>query len=492
MVRSAAADLRREWRLAITDPSLPATLVITGCLTLLALLAGWLRTGQRLEREQALARENSQQRRFLESAFEESTWTDSSESELTPAEQDRQLLLQMSARSPDLMRFTDGVWRSILPATPLSGLSTGASGDWPDHYRHAGPSKSQTLTRAMQPNPLLAAVGAFDLTLLVGAILPLAAIVLTYNVAAADREQGRWELVQSHASSISRLVISRCVVRVGLLAAVVITLTALSTLVFPTGRWDVATFRNLLIWSGGVSAYLAVWCALAVLVNSYRLSSAGAGLLLLVCWCLLVVAVPSLLERGINARLQMPPNSELASMEAEVRKQAEKEADETWAEFLRQHPGIEIDDENPQQEQLLRDIALEEAIRSGTNKRFEEYYRQFLDREDLLDQAQLLTPLLAWRTIADQAAGTSLRHFVEFARQTAVFHDDYISSFEPMSLAGRELSLSDIQAIPRFDSGELPVRLDHLSLLLSAASLLVWGGMCGLLSWRRFRRDARQ
>lgn len=490
-VRSATTGLRREWRLAIADPRVPMMLLIIGGLTLLALLTASQRVSHRLERQQDLESYNARQRQFLESAYNESSLTNSSAGELTPSEQDRRLQLQMSARSPDLMRFTGGIWWTILPASPIAGLSMGAGGEWPDHYYHAGPSQTQTLRRLMRPNPLLAAVGAFDLTLLVGAMLPLGVIILTYDVAAAEREQGRWELVRSHVASIPRLIVARCLVRTGALAVVIIALTALCSLMFPTGQWDAQAMRNLFAWSAWVSGYVMFWTALAVLINSLQLSSAGAGLLFLLCWCFLVLAVPSLLERGINGAIRMAPESELVAMEDEVRIQAEQEADAAWADFQRQHPEIKLDEDNPQQEQMLRNVALSRVIQSRVQIQIARYFQRFVDREFLLDRWQLLSPLLAWRTAADQFAGTSLRHFVSFSEKTAAFHTEYVSYFESKSLAGEEVLLSDIQAIPSFDAAGLQTHLYRQSLLLSAATLMLWTTACGLLSWRCFHGGAR-
>ncbi|MCA9090884.1 MAG: DUF3526 domain-containing protein [Planctomycetaceae bacterium] len=412
--------------------------------------------------------------------------------ELTPAEQERQLQLQMSARSPDLMRFTGGLWWSLLPASSLAGHSVGVSGEWPDHYRHAGASMAQTVARVSRPNPLLRSVGAFDLTLLVGAILPLAVITLTFDVAAADREQGRWGLVRAHASSLPRLIISRCFVRVGALALLVIVLTASSVLILPTGQWDAAAVGNVLIWGAWLSAYMAFWATLAILSNALPLSASGAGLLLLLSWFITVIAVPTVVERVINRSERMSQQSELLAFEADVRRQSELEADEVWAEFREQHPEIQLDQESPQQEQLLRDMALSEVIRSRVRTRTEAYFRRFLNRDDVLDRLQLLTPLLAWRTAADQCAGTSLRHYVEFAQQTAAFHEEFLSCFEPMSLDGRELSLSDIQNIPQFDARQLQRRLHLPPLLLSAVSLATWIAACGFMARWCFRRNANQ
>ena len=117
-------ELRREWHLAVSEPAVLLTLSMVGCLTVLALLTGTLRTQERRERQQLLERDNSQQRAFLESAFDDDS---PASNELTSARQERRSELQLSARSPDLLRFTAGLWRSILPPSLLAGLSTGAS-----------------------------------------------------------------------------------------------------------------------------------------------------------------------------------------------------------------------------------------------------------------------------------------------------------------------------------------------------------------------------
>lgn len=492
-VHRLLADVRREWRLAIADRVVPLTLIIIGLLTLLAIQAGDLRTKQRMELRETLKRENALQRRFLESAFAENESIDSAEtSDLTPNEIDRQFELQMSAKSPDLMRYTEGIWWAIFPASPLSSFSMGASGKWPDHYHHEGSSVTQSLSRPVRSNPLLATIGAFDLTLLVGALLPLAVIALTYNVVAMDREQGRWPLIGLHATSISWLVANRCMVRVGALIAVVIGVTLSGSLIATDGEWNLYSVRNFWVWTACMTAYLAFWTLLAICVNSLRLSSSGSGLLLLLCWTFLVIAVPSVVQREVNRRFQIPPGSELIAAEERVQRQAEQESEQVWTEFLRNHPEITLDSENPQQEYLLRDVALNRAIRFRVREQLESYQQRFLDREAFLERYQGLSPLLAWRTAADQSAGASLRHYLDFASQTSEFHEKYISYFEPFSMSGQELSYSDIQAIPRFDADQLQTRLYLPPLLMSVCSLFVWTVAVGVFSWWSFRSRANQ
>ena len=348
-----------------------------------------------------------------------------------------------------------------------------------------------TLSRSMRTNPLLAAVGTFDLTLLVGAVLPLTVIILTYNLVAADREQGRWDLIRAHAASMPRLVTVRCLIRIAALGLVVILVTVCWTFLVPAGSRNGVAARNFALWSLWLCAHLAFWAAMTMLVNSLRLSSSGSGLLLLLGWCLLVLAIPSAVERGINSRFSMPSFSDLIAMELEVRKQIEQDANAVWADFLQRHAGIHLDEDNPQREFLLRDIAMSEVIRLRVHERTDEYFQQFLQREELLDRCQLLSPLLAWRTAADQCAGTSLRHFLALARQTETFHDHFLSHFETLSLAGRELTLADIREVPRFDVKDLQSSLDPAPLLLSATSLLLWTAVCGWLSWQMFQRSGR-
>lgn len=487
-VRRTIAEMRREWRLAVADRVVPLTLAVVGMLTLLALMTGWLRTKQRIAYQQTLRRDNSIQQRFLESAFRQSETSDSISIELSPIQEDRLVELQMSARSPDIMRYIGGIWRSIYPASPLSSLSMGATGEWPDHYYHGASSTTQTLNRTGRANPSLATIGVFDATLLVGAILPLVVIALTYNVVSSDREHGRWSLVGLHAASTPRLIVTRCVVRVvGLLIAVVTVLTA-CVLIVETTDWGTAATGNLLIWIAWLIAYLAFWTALAISVNFLPVSSSGAGLLLLLAWFILVIVIPSAVQLGTNRSFQFLPPAELVVIEKEIQIQTEEESDKVWADFLREHAEIALDGDNPQQEGLLRDVALNQVVRSRVAARLEKHYQQYLDRESTLDRSQLLSPLLAWRTAADQCAGTSLRHYVEFAKQTSKFHDTFISYFEPFSISGQELSRSDIEELPKFDAGQLQTRLHAPSLVWSAASLLLWTTAAGLLSCWNYRR----
>lgn len=489
-VRRAMTDLQREWRLAAADRVVPLTFAIVGTLTLLAVMTGWLRTEQRIAYQEALRRENSIQRHFLESAFYENGSSESTTIELSPTQEDRLGELQMSAKSPDLMRYIEGIWRSIYPASPLSGLSRGASGEWPDHYHHRGPSTTQTLARTVRSNPLLATIGTFDATLLVGAILPLAVVALTYNVVSSDREQGRWSLVEIHATSAPRLIATRCIVRVvGLVTTVATVLTA-CVLIAKTADWDLTVTRNLSVWIGWLIAYLAFWTALTISVNSFSVSSSGAGLLLLLCWFIFAIVIPSVIELGINRRFQFPRQAELIALEQEIQKQTEEESEKVWADFLRRHTEVQFDSNNPQQEFLLRDIAINKVVRLKVAERLEKHYQRYLDRESVLDRSQLLSPLLAWRTASDQCAGTSVRHYVGFAKQTSKFHGSFITYFEPFSISGRELSQSDIQEIPKFDAHKLQTQIHTPSLLWSAASLLLWTTVAGLVSWWNFRRRA--
>lgn len=484
--------MRRELRLALAEWVFPLTLLIIGALTLLALWAGSLRTKHRLEFQESLKRNNQLQRQFLDSAFAEGDLTESNENELTPAQIDRRYELQFSAKLPDLMRYTGGIWWTIYPASKLSHLSMGSSGDWPDHYHHGGSSLTKTLNRSVRSNPLLATVGAFDLTLLVGAMLPLAVIVLTYHIAASDREQGRWPLLGLHSASIPRLILIRCIVRVGALAFTVFTVTVAWILLFPEHQGELAAWNNFLVWSAWLALYLLFWAALSVFANSLPLSTAGSGLLLLLCWGVLVIAVPSAVQTKINQAYQIPPQAEFLDVEDEIQQQTEQESEQIWNEFLKENRDIELDKDNPQQEYLLRDIALNRKVRSRVRERVEQFYHQFLEREAALDRAQLLSPLLAWRTVAEQSAAVSLRHYLDFARQTAQYHETYIRYFEPFSIAGEELTQSDIQNIPQFDSQESHLRLHLLPLLISAGSLLFWITVVGVCSWWNLRRLAIQ
>lgn len=484
-----AGELRREWRLAAADPVLPVTLAVVASLTLLAFLAGVLRTDQRREHLRVLLLENAQQREFLASAFlEDPAATD--DRAQTGAEQERRRQLQRSAHSPDLLRYTAGLWRSQLSMSALAGFSAGAHGEWPDSYYHAGTSTARTLQQTRHPNPLFAVLGPFDLTLLVGALLPLAVIILTYDIATADQESGRKELIEVHVVSWQRLVTLRCLVRVAALGMTVLVVAVACVLVHPAAPWDVASGRNLAFWIAGVGACLAFWAALARLINALPLSSAGAGLTLLFCWGLLVLAIPTGVEAWINRACPIPPPTTLLEIEAQMVRDVERWADTVWMDFLSDHPNVRPREDSPQQVRLLRDIAQQRFVRQSVRAACESWLQKVLDRESALDLLQLASPTLAWRTVADSCAGTSVRQFVEFTRRTRDFHEESAAYFEPMSIAGRELTRADIQSLPTFRATGLETRLNPRSLVVSFLAVLAWTVTCWLLGGGCFRWSA--
>ncbi|QDT14738.1 DUF3526 domain-containing protein [Alienimonas californiensis] len=485
-VSSTTRAIGREWALAKRDPRVPAVLFVAGLLTVLALLAGDQRVERRLDRERAIERENSTQRRDLESAFDDAAAPSDGGAELSPAEQDRRAALRMAARSPDLMRFTGGLWTSYRPASPLSRLTAGTADDWPDAYRHAGSSLAETLRRDAPTNPLLTVVGPYDTTLLVGAVLPLLLLMLTFDLTADDRERGRWPLVASHCGSTAALVALRCGVRVAAVAVVVILPTVLWTLAVPAG--EAPSVAALAVWCGAVLGTLACWGALAFLVASFDLSAAASGLTLLLCWAVLVLGVPSLIERRVNDRAAPPEPGELAAVERRADEQFLDLPENVWRDFLRRHPEVELDDENPQLEFLLQDLAAAGAVRDRVLEAHRAEIDRFLARERRLDRLQFLSPAVAWRTASEQAAGTSLRHAVDLASATAEFHGAFQKHFEPMTITDRELTRDDIRAMPAFDGRTVGPHMHAAPLALSGAALLLWTAACGLIGWLRFRR----
>lgn len=484
--------IHREWRLAFSDSVTLVTFVVVGLLTLLALSAGSLRMSQRIQWQQNLASENSLQKEFLESSFMQDEKSEMREKDLTQTQIDRKYELQYSANSPDLMRYVSGVWWSVYPAPPLSSLSLGVSEKWPAYYHHEGISLAETALRPKRVNPMLMSWGAFDLTLFVGAILPIAVIVLTYNIVAADIEQQRWLLVSLHAKSIGVLILLRAFVRIGSLGAIVITITALYKWIAVTGNGEEAFLIPLLGWSLWVALYLGFWMSLSLCVNSFQMSSSGCGLALMACWCVLVITIPTLLQAKVNHDYPISPQTDLIAFEDKLRKQTEQGSEKIWASFLQQHPEITLDPENLQQEYLLRDIAIDRYVRSEVKLQLESYYQHFLDRESTLDRSQFFSPLFAWKTASDQLAGTSLRQYVDFAQQTTVFHETYLRYFEQYSIAGKELSAVEVSSIPEFASSLQPIKQSVTSLAYSAVSLFVWIAITCGIGWSNFRKPRPQ
>jgi len=218
---------------------------------------------------------------------------------------------------------------AVLPPGPLAWMTVGESDLNPHAYSGPGMTAAE-----INSNPLLLSNGSFDLTQVIGQILPIVIVLLMFDLAVGERENSVLSMALAQPVSFRRLL---------LLSSVPAVLFVLGTTVLLIGGAaalsGTTAFARLALWLGAVVTYAIFWLALALLVNSARLSPPSAAATLAGAWLLLNVLVPTAANAVANGVYPAPPRPEYVAVERELPERIAKLSSiELVREYSHHHP----------------------------------------------------------------------------------------------------------------------------------------------------------
>jgi len=480
--------LAAEWSLALSDPAFRLTLVILALLTVFACQPGLHQYHVRQDRSRSLEIRNETAQRILESAYSPEVDPDAIRGKegagfsLLEAQD-----LKLSAKSPDLLAHYDGLWWTWTPPSPLASLAIGESTVWPDRYRISASSHAETLRRDILENPFHSRIGPFDLTLFVAAILPLGILVLTHGLISSEREQGTLALLVSQSVSPFRLFLKRCLLRVSCAVFVVVAVTFIVCLVQDCHLAQPHVAIALMLWGICLFLYAMFWGMLALAVNAFGRSTSTNALWLLLCWIGLILVIPTVLARLVSNEHPVSTPTALAQKEREILSECQQNSDLVVTSPLPGESAGSLASLTPQQHEMLRYWRVHDEAARRFREVLHDEFEQHRSRDTSFNAWAWLSPVVAWRQAAVQLAGTSLSEIAMFAEQTNHFQGNSVSYFQPYSVAERELTLADVQQIPRFQPDQLERPANGTERMQWIMALLGWNGILWLAAAFRCR-----
>jgi len=476
-----------EWNLALADPAFRLTLVLLALLTVFACQPGLHQFHVRQDRSRSLETRNETARRILESGFSKDIDLDAIRREVGFSLQEAQDL-KLAAKSPDLLSHYDGLWWTWMPPSPLASLAIGESTAWPDRYRISASSRAETLRRDILENPFHSRIGPFDLTLFVAVILPLAILVLTHGLISSEREQGTLALLVSQSVSPFRLFWRRCLIRVSTAVLVIVIVTFIVCLVQGCNLAQSHTVVSFALWGICLFLYAMFWGMLALAVNAFGGSTSTNALWLLLCWIGLIMVIPAVLARMVSNEHPVSPPSVLAQREREILSECKQNSDPLMTSPLPGESAQSLASLTPQQQEMLRYWRIHDEAARRFQAALHDEFEQHRSRDTSLNAWAWLSPVVAWRQTAAHLAGTSLSDMTMFAEHTNRFQENVTSFFEPYSVAERELTLADVQQIPRFQLDQLERPANGRERMQWVLALLTWNGILWLVAAFRCRQ----
>ncbi|HET9506064.1 MAG TPA: DUF3526 domain-containing protein [Hymenobacter sp.] len=372
----------------------------------------------------------------------------------------------------------------------LQALAAGQSEVQPFYYKVYITKKQQLVHESEIANSYLQFVGTFDFAFVVVYLLPLLIIVFTYNVVSSEREQGTWVLLKTSNQSIARLTLGRLGIRYGLFTLFfwAVVGPVLAALVGPA-------FLATVNWwwlVAAVSLYFAFWFALALLVNSFSLSSNLNALTLIFMWLALGLLVPAGLQLGLDRAYPIPSRIAITTEERNAINRYFERDGQALTKDVFSSPRTLIRQASVVTPGMVYGygviVSKSQDIKDQATRLAEQrLYGQIEKQQAALRYWQLLSPALLLQETLSALAGTHWQQFNHFSRDVDAFRTRTQRFFYPkMALQStfRTFTVADAAAIPQFrprvyaDYGWLPI----------GPSWLLYAGVVGLVLGVGYRR----
>jgi ABC-2 type transport system permease protein len=370
----------------------------------------------------------------------------------------------------------------------LQALNVGQSDVQPFYYK-VYINKKQYLTFESEiENSFLQFVGNFDFAFVVIYLFPLLIIVFSYNVLSSEKEQGTWVLLKTSNQSIAQLVLCRVAIRYVLFTGffwlivtpVLTGLIGTDFLFTPNWHWLVAE----------VSLYFAFWFAVALLVNSFSMSSNVNAMVLIFIWLFTGIIIPNLLQIGLNKTYPIPSRIDMLTAEREaINKYFEKDGQDLTRDVFSSPRIRQASVVTPGMVYGYGVIVYksQEIKDQATAVAEEKLYSQIRKQQDAIRKFQFISPALMMQEELSALSGSHWFQFNQFSRDVDTFRKTTQQFYYPKMAyenTYRTFTVTDAAAIPVFQ----PKDYHDFSWINIKQSFLIYLGIIVLFSLIGYRR----
>jgi len=285
-------------------------------------------------------------------------------------------------------------------------------------------------------NPLLAALGHFDLAFVLVVLVPLVIVAITFNVHSAEVEGGTWALLRSQPTSAVRILGERCLLRALLVWLPVLGLLLLAVLwagVPVDGRWCLV--------AGGSLVYVIIWTGAALGIAALRRSSDFNLLALLGVWVVWTALGPALMNVAAAARYPLPEAMELTVLQRQGYHGAwDEPLDAVMSAFYRRYPEWRSYPVPRDQYSNAWYYAMQQRgddMAEAAARR----YRQGLEARDAwLARLSWTCPPAAFHRLLTGVARTDLAGHLAYLDSVAAYHERLKRHFLPVIFSDRTVA----------------------------------------------------
>lgn len=360
------------------------------------------------------------------------------------------------------------------PLSPLGALSFGVRDIVPDVVWVRLLGLEGQLYESDLGNPLVQALGGFDLAFVWCALAPLALLVLTHDVLTRDRDRGRLPLIAAQGAPLVSLTLIRIAVRalfVALTAGIAFGLASLWLAIPPD--------RSALGWLAAVWAHLACWTGVAAVIAVVARTVVASLAIALTTWTAAVVLVPALLNLTLVTLFPVKDGLELTVRQRQESHAAwDRPRAETMDKFFAHNPDWSGTPPVTGRFAWRWYYAMQQVGDESVAAESERYRHNLRARQSAITRFAWFAPAAYAQLVLSARAGTDLDAHLDYLDRVRAFHAHLRHTFYPLFFAEASITPADYATFPRFDpafnrTGTVPSLVPLIA--LAGAGLLTAG-----------------
>ena len=462
--------IRYDWKLLAADRTLSAVLLL---LALLLGAAAWNGERFRTERAEAVERVRDEVR--------------------TADAADRAALVDTPPNPEEPWNDPGNPYRrralAALSPGPLADMAVGVS-DVQPYWSQVGLfTLSFNVFRQYEiSNPLLLAVGGFDLAWAVAVLLPLLVITLSYDLVSTERERGTLALALSQGISPGRYFGARLFARLFLASLLVAAGIVLARIASGAPFGGDETLAKLALWLAAALAYLAFWFALAFFVQSLGLGSATNASILLAAWIAATLLLPAGVSRLAAERHPVPSRYALLAEERRAESETQRLQTELVERFAHDHPELLRADDVDRADWIRRSYASRIDLERQLAPAHATFREALAAQQQLIDRYRFLSPTLLVHQAFLELSGSDMARFRAFEAAVAGFAVEYRQQLVGPVFRNERLTAAGFDALPVFRLAEPDLTANLRSVLPALLALTGGAAALALLGGARLRK----
>ncbi|WP_129647394.1 DUF3526 domain-containing protein [Peristeroidobacter agariperforans] len=348
-------------------------------------------------------------------SFKEATRTADEAARMTTTERAR--WLNQDPKNPHSAAHY-GVW-VFKPASPLATLDPGIEPYVGRMIRIEAHRYNDALYRSAQERSPLSRAGLSTVADVTQLLVPLAALLLSFAIFAADRERGTLRLALGNGIAPGRLLSARfgalAVTTTLIVGVPALLLGAISIAALDSAGWH--SWPRLMLWTLAQVGYAVFFLLVGLLASLVAKTSRAALTIGLLSWVALCVVLPRLTTAAIESVAPTPSYAATrAKIEQQIKLYNRADLHQERQNDLLQRYGVANAAELPIDLRGAMMHDREQHDYSVFDRELGEFFARLVRQDRLQGWAGLASPLLAIQAASAGLAGSDFRRHSDFLR----------------------------------------------------------------------------